>query len=106
MIFCSYFSLNFGKFVKNNVSKNIVLFFRYIDTLQKCSVIKLEACSDPTPANIVESLFDFIKKTTPCGGILKQAKASAQISEPVNSAATIFATMITTVILMVSTRVL
>lgn len=38
--------------------------------LQKCVVEKLETCSEPTPANIVESLFKFIIKMTPCSKIL------------------------------------
>jgi len=34
--------------------------------LQKCVVKELEKCKEPTPANIVDSLFNFIKKVTPC----------------------------------------
>lgn len=35
--------------------------------MQECIVKKLEECSQPTPANIAESLFKFIKQVTPCG---------------------------------------
>jgi hypothetical protein len=34
--------------------------------LQKCVVKALETCSEPTPANIVDSLFNFVRKMTPC----------------------------------------
>ncbi|XP_063532518.1 27 kDa hemolymph protein-like isoform X1 [Cydia strobilella] len=34
--------------------------------LQHCVVRKLETCEQPTTANIVESLFKFIRKATPC----------------------------------------
>jgi hypothetical protein len=34
--------------------------------LQKCVVEALETCSEPTPANIVDSLFNFVRKMTPC----------------------------------------
>lgn len=34
--------------------------------LQKCVVKALETCSEPTPANIVESMFNFVYKMTPC----------------------------------------
>lgn len=37
-----------------------------LSALQTCVVKKLEDCSEPTPANIINSLFDFIKKATPC----------------------------------------
>jgi len=34
--------------------------------LQKCVVKALETCSEPTPANIVDSMFNFVRKMTPC----------------------------------------
>jgi len=34
--------------------------------LQKCVVKALESCSEPTPANIVDSMFNFVRKMTPC----------------------------------------
>ncbi|CAL7942600.1 unnamed protein product [Xylocopa violacea] len=37
-----------------------------ISKLQNCVVKELEKCSDPTPANIVDSIFNFIRKVTPC----------------------------------------
>lgn len=39
---------------------------RDINVLQKCIVTELERCKEPTPANIVDSLFNFVKKVTPC----------------------------------------
>ncbi|XP_077291710.1 27 kDa hemolymph protein-like [Arctopsyche grandis] len=43
--------------------------------MQDCIVRELEGCSEPTPANIAESLFKFIKKVTPCG---KESVAAAR----------------------------
>ncbi|GLH14228.1 27 kDa hemolymph protein [Gryllus bimaculatus] len=37
-----------------------------IQQFQECMVSSLEKCSEPTPANIVESLFNFVVKMTPC----------------------------------------
>jgi len=37
--------------------------------LQKCVVKALETCSEPTPANIVDSMFNFVRKMTPCAKI-------------------------------------
>jgi len=34
--------------------------------LQTCVVKALETCSEPTPANIVDSMFNFVRKMTPC----------------------------------------
>jgi hypothetical protein len=34
--------------------------------LQICVVKALETCSEPTPANIVDSMFNFVRKMTPC----------------------------------------
>jgi len=42
-----------------------------IQRLQHCVVRALETCSDPTPGNIVDSLFNYIKKVTPCDKLLK-----------------------------------
>lgn len=39
---------------------------RDINVLQKCIVTELERCKEPTPANIVDSLFNFVRKVTPC----------------------------------------
>lgn len=40
--------------------------FRDIQNLQQCIVTELEKCEEPTPANIVDSLFRFVRKQTPC----------------------------------------
>jgi len=34
--------------------------------LQLCVVVELKKCGEPTPANIVESLFEFVRRSTPC----------------------------------------
>lgn len=39
---------------------------RDMDKLQICIVKELEQCEESTPANLVESLFKFIKNETPC----------------------------------------
>lgn len=39
--------------------------------LQTCIVKALESCTKPTSANIVDSLFNFIRKGTPCKNFAK-----------------------------------
>lgn len=34
--------------------------------LQVCIVAELTKCIEPTPANIIGSLFDFVRRSTPC----------------------------------------
>ncbi|KAJ2938252.1 hypothetical protein O0L34_g17594 [Tuta absoluta] len=36
------------------------------DTLSQCVVNSLEKCNTPTPANMVDSLFKFVRKSSPC----------------------------------------
>lgn len=38
-----------------------------MDKLEKCVVFELEQCKESTPANLVEALFRFVRKETPCG---------------------------------------
>jgi len=37
-----------------------------MDRLEKCAVKELETCKESTPANLVEALFRFVRKQTPC----------------------------------------
>lgn len=39
---------------------------RDVAELQACVVKVLETCTEPTPANIVDSMFNFVRKMTPC----------------------------------------
>lgn len=50
---------------------------RDMASLQACIVAELEKCSDPTPANIVDSIFNFVKRETPCKNILHAQSAAA-----------------------------
>ncbi|XP_043281570.1 27 kDa hemolymph protein-like [Venturia canescens] len=63
-----------------------------IERLQTCMVRELETCNDPTPGNIVDSLFNFIKKVTPCENLLSKARAEASVSADIDvvSSASIF----------------
>ncbi|KAL1137774.1 hypothetical protein AAG570_009470 [Ranatra chinensis] len=51
-----------------------------MNKLESCVVARLERCSESTPANIVGSLFKFIRKSTPCAksttGSLKSSDGS------------------------------
>ncbi|KAK2589285.1 hypothetical protein KPH14_007838 [Odynerus spinipes] len=47
-----------------------------MDSLQRCVVKELEKCSDPTPGNLIESIFRFIKKVTPCESLLNARTAA------------------------------
>lgn len=44
-------------------------FPRDVFELQACLVKELETCEEPTPANIIDSLFNFVYKQTPCNGV-------------------------------------
>ncbi|KAF9408933.1 hypothetical protein HW555_011544 [Spodoptera exigua] len=44
--------------------------------LQKCMVSTLEKCPKPTSANILDSLFNFIRKATPCKQFIKAPEKS------------------------------
>ncbi|XP_018394256.1 PREDICTED: 27 kDa glycoprotein-like [Cyphomyrmex costatus] len=48
-----------------------------MDKLQTCVVAELEKCPDPTPANIMDSIFNFIKRVTPCENVLSAQSAAA-----------------------------
>lgn len=46
-----------------------------MEKLQKCIVNELENCEESTPANLVESLFKFIKNETLCATVTAPQKA-------------------------------
>ncbi|XP_076653291.1 27 kDa hemolymph protein-like [Halictus rubicundus] len=48
-----------------------------VSTVQSCIVKELEKCSDPTPANIVDSIFNFILRATPCKNVVPGLNAAA-----------------------------
>lgn len=37
-----------------------------MNSLRHCAVTSLEKCEETTPANLVDALFKFIRKETPC----------------------------------------
>ena len=59
-------------------------------SLQTCVVSALETCREPTPANIIDSLFNFVRKMTPCNSKSdtkgKQGKLHSESSAATNSA--------------------
>lgn len=53
---------------------------RVMQDMQTCTVNVMEKkCSEPTPANIVESMFKFIIKMTPCTQWVKENNAASAI---------------------------
>lgn len=60
-----------------------------MNNLQDCVVRELEKCSDPTPANIMESIFRFIRKVTPCERLLVKVRSAAVTREESKSSSTI-----------------
>jgi len=52
------------------------MYYRDINKLQNCVVAELEKCPDPTPANIMDSVFNFIKRVTPCENVLAESAAA------------------------------
>ncbi|KAL0121920.1 hypothetical protein PUN28_007011 [Cardiocondyla obscurior] len=59
---------------------------RDMTLLQTCVVTELEKCSDPTPANIMDSIFNFIKRVTPCANLLNAQSAAATGTQSASSA--------------------
>jgi len=51
--------------------------YRDMTKLQSCVVTELEKCPDPTPANVMDSIFNFIKRVTPCENLLNNAQSAA-----------------------------
>lgn len=51
--------------------EQILIYFCYsdMDALQVCVVKHLERCEESTPANLVESMFKFVRNETVCGNI-------------------------------------
>ncbi|KAH9644924.1 hypothetical protein HF086_014412 [Spodoptera exigua] len=42
------------------------------DEVTSCIVNKLETCETPTPGNMAESLFNFVRRATPCNTVEKK----------------------------------
>lgn len=59
--------------------------------LQECAVVVLEKCENNTPANIVEALFKFIKKVSPCKDWKRGEPMPQRKLESSNSSPTIYA---------------
>lgn len=76
----------------------ICLYYRNISSFQTCAVAELEKCNDPTPANIVDSIFNFIKRVTPCENLLNAQSAAATGTQP-SDASQIMGTLSTVAIL-------
>lgn len=53
--------------------------------LQLCVVLELKKCGEPTPANIVESLFEFVRRSTPCSKF-KSSQLQSSIAPSLQSA--------------------
>lgn len=47
-----------------------------MDKLQQCVVKSLEKCDESTPANLVESMFKFVRNETPCVNITISVRRS------------------------------
>lgn len=64
------------KYVKIEIIKKIFnqfkMFSSDITTVQNCVVEELEKCTDSTPANIVDALFKFVKKSA-CKNIQRRS---------------------------------
>ncbi|KAG8227544.1 hypothetical protein J437_LFUL008416 [Ladona fulva] len=64
--------------------------------LQECLVKSLETCQEPTPANIVESMINYLKKSSPCAQYLVES-GSGNIVSPL--AQTVISAFIVLVVL-------
>ncbi|KAJ8880156.1 hypothetical protein PR048_016621 [Dryococelus australis] len=46
---------------------------RDVRKIQQCVVHELEGCEEPTPSNIVSSLFDYVWQITPCNNMKQES---------------------------------
>jgi len=76
----------FSNKIPNDLSINNLPLFTIGETecadmlnLQQCAVTELEKCKDNTPANLVEALFKFIRRATPCGAMPKPAQQGRKL---------------------------
>ncbi len=56
-----------------------------MEKLQKCIVNELEDCEESTPANLVESLFKFVRNETLCASVMSPHKADNRNSGNFNN---------------------
>lgn len=59
--------------------------------LQHCVVESLEKCSESTPANLVESMFKFVRNETPCVNIT--VKPTTKAASTSSNAATLLSSL-------------
>ncbi|KAH0550703.1 27 kDa hemolymph protein-like [Cotesia glomerata] len=52
-----------------------------MEKLRGCVVTELEKCVDPTPGNIADALFNFVKRVTPCENLLA-ARSAPLVEDP------------------------
>lgn len=71
---------------------------RDIDEFQNCAVAALESCEEITPANIVESMFRFIRNETTC----PETKTSARVS----SSSRVLSSVVSVLLISIITRLL
>ena len=67
-----------------------------MDKLEECVVFELEQCKESTPANLVEALFRFVRKETPCGK--KKIGTNPNSSENTKLSVALFGTWIMAII--------
>lgn len=68
--------------------------------LQVCVISELEKCGEPTPANIIESLFEFVRRSTPCSKF--QGAQTRKKSAGVSLHATIYITALCSLTILLS----
>ncbi|KAJ1526647.1 hypothetical protein ONE63_008232 [Megalurothrips usitatus] len=69
--------------------------------LQRCVVKELEKCKEPTPANIVQSMFDYILKVTPCK-ICKAERLQAATADSSRTASNYLSLVLSTLFVFVT----
>lgn len=52
-----------------------------MDKLQICVVEVLEKCEESTPANLVESMFKFVRNETPCVNLTEVSNVQKNIGD-------------------------
>lgn len=67
--------------------------------LQLCVVNELIKCSQPTPGNIVESLFEFVRRSTPCSKFVNSAAQNGSEDTPLLSMISVTALGVLTILL-------
>ncbi|XP_031641080.1 27 kDa hemolymph protein-like [Contarinia nasturtii] len=75
-----------------------------MDSLQGCVVKSLEKCQESTPANLVESMFKFVRNETPCGNMTSQRASESQLTGNANTQTVSMTSLIASILALITVK--